>query len=251
MLITISGILYSSNIWKSERSIIRRSIEEQAFFITGFLYYNQTTIRLQLDYNQITIGLPLGYSQLLHLLHLDSIKHKQSQNKERNVKAEDEGERGKEVTKKKDRKEECDRQKRKERGKKDGDREEKQKEEEADEKAGEEERRERRKEERRGRKEEEEDKEKNRECGTKDAPPPQDAFPSRRLGNNMTPIKGRLGKNTAPTHGDPEKLIQRRQRNPSEDSRTSSIHPVRTSSTHYEKQNLQKRRAQKQQNPHL
>ena len=92
----------------------------------------------------------------------------------------------------------------------------------------EEERREKRKEEMRGRKEEEEDKEKNRECGAKDAPHPQDAFPSRRLGNNMTPIKGRLGKNTTPTHGDLEKLIQRRQRNPNEDSRTSSIHPVQT-----------------------
>ena len=86
----------------------------------------------------------------------------------------------------------------------------------------------------------EEDKEKNRECGTKDAPPPPNAFPSRKLGNNMTPIKGRLGKNTTPTHGDPEKLLQRRQRSPSKDSRTSSIHPMRTLSTHYEKQNLQK-----------
>ena len=82
-------------------------------------------------------------------------------------------------------------------------------------------------------------------------PPPRNAFPSQKLGNNITPIKGRLGKNTTPTHGDPKKLIERRQRNPSEDSRTSSIHPVQTSSTHYEKQNIQKRRAQRQQNPHL
>ena len=108
-----------------------------------------------------------------------------------------------------------------------------------------------RKERRRGRKEEEEDKEKNRECGAKDAPPPPNSFPSKKLGNNMTPIKGRLGKNTTPTHEVPEKLIQRRQRNSSEDSRTSSIHPMRTSSTHCEKQNLRKRRIQRQQNHHL
>ena len=54
--------------------------------------------------------------------------------------------------------------------------------------------------------------------------PLPDAFPSQKQGNNMTPIKGRLGKNTTPTQRDPEKLIQRRQRNPIEDSRTSSIH---------------------------
>ena len=123
--------------------------------------------------------------------------------------------------------------------------------EEADEKAVEEERREKRKEGRRGRKEEEEDKKKNRESSAKDAPPPPNAFLSQKLENNMTPIKGKLGKNTTPTHGDQEKLVQRRQRNPSEDNRTSSIHSMRTSSTHYEKHNLQKRRIQRQQNHHL
>ena len=142
-------------------------------------------------------------------------------------------------------KEECDREKKK-RGQR-----RKTEKEEADEKAVEEERREKRKERRRGRKEEEEDKKKNRESSTKDAPPPPNAFPSQKLGNNMTPIKGRLGKNTTPTHGDLEKLVQRCQRSPSEDSRTSSIHPMRTSSTHYEKQNLQKRRIQRQHNHHL
>ena len=125
------------------------------------------------------------------------------------------------------------------------------KEEEADEKVVEEERRERRKEGRRGRKEEEEDKEKNKECDAKDAPPPPNAFPSQKLGNNMTPIKGRLGKNTTTIHGDSEKLAQRRQRSPNEDSRTSSVNPMRTSSTHYEKKNLQKHRIQRQQNHHL
>ena len=82
-------------------------------------------------------------------------------------------------------------------------------------------------------------------------PPLSDAFPSQRLGNNMTPIKGELGKNTTPTKRDPEKLIQRRQRNPIEDSRTSSIHLPQTSSTYCGKQNLQKRKTQRQQNPHL
>ena len=148
------------------------------------------------------------------------------------------------------RKEECDREKRKEE-KKMGTEEKDRSKKEADEKAVEEERREKRKEGRRGRKEEEEDKHKNRESIAKDAPPSPHAFPSRKLGNNITPIKGRLGKNTTPMHGGPEKLIKRCQRNPSEDSRTSSIHPTRTSSTHYEKQNLQKRRIQRQQNHHL
>ena len=136
------------------------------------------------------------------------------------------------------------RQERGEEEKKDGDRGERKKEEAADEKAVEAERREKRKERRRGIEEREEDREENRECGAKDAPPPPpDAFPSQKLGNNMIPIKGRQGKNTTPTQRDPEKLIQRRQRNPIEDSRTSSIHPLQTSSTYYGKQILQKRRA--------
>ena len=40
---------------------------------------------------------------------------------------------------------------------------------------------------------------KNRESSARDPPPSPDAFPSTKLGNNMTPIKGRLGKNTTPT----------------------------------------------------
>ena len=59
---------------------------------------------------------------------------------------------------------------------------------------------------RRGIEEREEEREEKRECGAKDAPPPspQEAFPSQELGNNMTPIKGRLGKNTTPTRRNPE-----------------------------------------------
>ena len=47
---------------------------------------------------------------------------------------------------------------------------------------------------------------KNRKGDTKSVPPPPDVLPSTKLGNNMTPIKGRLGKNTTPTSRDPVKL---------------------------------------------
>ena len=80
---------------------------------------------------------------------------------------------------------------------------------------------------------------KNRENSARDAPPSPDAFPSRKLGNNITPIKGRLGKNTTPTGRDLEKLIQKLQRNPGRDSRASNIHPRQTSFTHHEGQSLQ------------
>ena len=42
-------------------------------------------------------------------------------------------------------------------------------------------------------------KNKNRENSARDAPFSPGAFPSTELGNNMTPIEGRLGKNTTPT----------------------------------------------------
>ena len=59
---------------------------------------------------------------------------------------------------------------------------------------------ERRKEKRRGRKEKRRKKKnKNRESSARDALLSPDAFLSRNLGNNMTPIEGRLGKNTTPT----------------------------------------------------
>ena len=48
----------------------------------------------------------------------------------------------------------------------------------------------------------------NRESGTRSVPPSPDAFPSTKLGNNMTPIKGRLGKNTTPTSRSSTKLNQ-------------------------------------------
>ena len=49
---------------------------------------------------------------------------------------------------------------------------------------------------------------KNRESGTRRVSPPPDAFPSAKLGNNMTPIKGRPGKNTTPKSRSPTKLNQ-------------------------------------------
>ena len=55
---------------------------------------------------------------------------------------------------------------------------------------------------------------KNRESGTRSVSPPPDAFPSAKLGNNMTSIKGRPGKNTTPTSRDPIKLNQNLQMNP-------------------------------------
>ena len=54
----------------------------------------------------------------------------------------------------------------------------------------------------------------NRETGTRNVPPSPDAFPSTKLGNNMTPIKGRLGKNTTPTGRGPTKLNQNLQADP-------------------------------------
>ena len=60
----------------------------------------------------------------------------------------------------------------------------------------------------------EEKKIENRESGTKNVPPSSDTFPSTKLGNNMTPIKGRLGKNTTPTSRSPTKLNQNLQVDP-------------------------------------
>ena len=46
----------------------------------------------------------------------------------------------------------------------------------------------------------------NRESDIRDAPPSPNTFPSTKLGNNMTLIKGRLGKNTTPISRSPTKL---------------------------------------------
>ena len=54
----------------------------------------------------------------------------------------------------------------------------------------------------------------NRENGTRSVPPSPDAFPSTKLGNNITPIKGRLGKNTTTGSRGPTKLNQNPQADP-------------------------------------
>ena len=59
----------------------------------------------------------------------------------------------------------------------------------------------------------EREKKKMDENGARGALPSPDAFPSAKLGNNMTPIKGRLGKNTTPTSRSPTELNQNLQKN--------------------------------------
>ena len=54
----------------------------------------------------------------------------------------------------------------------------------------------------------------NRESGIRNVPPSPDTFPSTKLENNMTPIKGRLRKNTTPTSRGPTKLNQNLQADP-------------------------------------
>ena len=54
----------------------------------------------------------------------------------------------------------------------------------------------------------------NRESSTRNVPPSPDAFPSTKLGNNMTPVKGRLGKNTTPISRGSTKLNQNLQVDP-------------------------------------
>ena len=82
-----------------------------------------------------------------------------------------------------------------------------------------EEEREKREEERKKGREEEERRERGREkekgeSGARGALPSADAFPSTKLGNNITPMKGRLGKNTTPTSRSPTELNQNLQNNP-------------------------------------
>ena len=83
-------------------------------------------------------------------------------------------------------------------------------------KLGKKRREERKKREEERRKKKEEEKTRNRDSSARDAPPSPGAFPSQKLGNNMTPTKGRVGKNKTTTCRDPEKLIQKLQSNPHE-----------------------------------
>ena len=59
-----------------------------------------------------------------------------------------------------------------------------------------------------------EEEKKNRESSARDASPSPDAFPSTKLGNNMAPIKGKLGKNTTPTCRRTAALIPNSQKDP-------------------------------------
>ena len=62
-------------------------------------------------------------------------------------------------------------------------------------------------------KEEEKEKQKMEKAIHETHRPLQKIFPSMKLGNNMTPIKGRLGKNMTPTSNNPVKLNQNLQTN--------------------------------------
>ena len=80
-------------------------------------------------------------------------------------------------------------------------------------------RREKREEERKKGREEEERRKRGKEkekgeSGARGALPSVDAFPSMKLGNNITPIKGRLGKNTTPTRRRTAALTPNLQKDP-------------------------------------
>ena len=81
--------------------------------------------------------------------------------------------------------------------------------------------------------EKEREKEKG-ESGARGALPSPNAFPSRKLGNNITPMKGRLETNTTPTSRSPTELNQNLQNNP----QTSTLHPEPTSVTHRKYQSM-------------
>ena len=62
-------------------------------------------------------------------------------------------------------------------------------------------------------KEEEKEKQKMEKAIHETHRPLHKIFPSTKIGNNMTPIKGRLGKNTTPTSNNPVKLNRNLQAN--------------------------------------
>ena len=102
-------------------------------------------------------------------------------------------------------------------------------------------RKKRRENEREGEGEERRGRGENRKSDTRSVPPSPNTSPSTILGDNTTPIKGRLGKNTTPTGRGPMKLNQNPQvdllqRRPSFDAsfRTnSSCTPERTEDSKY------------------
>ena len=160
------------------------------------LYYNQITIKLQSDYNRVTISYIIVYILEAHSTS-SSLKKKKGEDK-----GERQNERKEKERKEKERKEVEKRRRRKRDGKSLFGREER-----GRMRGG-------RKDEEEGKgKEEEKEKQKMEKAIHETHRPLQKIFPSMKLGNNMTPIKGRLGKNTTPTSNNPVKLNQNPQTN--------------------------------------
>ena len=172
---------------------------------------------LQSDYNRITIGLQSGYNRLHHRLHLRSTQYKQFLNiykKKETIKRKDKKKKKEnemEINGRRPERWESRRRKQKKGEKKRGG------EREGKEKGGKEEKTKRdgrslcRRKGKKKKGEREREKERKRRRG---ALPSADAFPSMKLGNNITPMKGRLRKNTTPTSGSPTELNQNLQNNP-------------------------------------
>ena len=76
------------------------------------------------------------------------------------------------------------------------------------------------------------------ESGARGALPSADKFPSTKLGNNITPMKGGLGKTTTPTSRSPTELNQNLQNNPQQRRPDSTLHPEPTSVTHQKYQSI-------------
>ena len=79
----------------------------------------------------------------------------------------------------------------------------------------------------------------NRESDTKSVSPSPDTFPSTKLGNNITSIKGELGKKTTPTGRGPSELNQNPYADPprgrpSLDSSSFQLRPKREEGSKYE-----------------
>ena len=182
------------------------------------LYYNQITIELQSNYNRVTIGCIISYILEAHSTSSSLI------NKKKKKKKDDKGERQNKKKRTKENEMEIDERRpegwesRRRKQKREKREEEREKREEERKKGREEEERRKEKERKKGREEEEmrergREKEKG-ESSARGVLPSANAFPSMKLGNNITPMKGRLGKNTTPISRSPTELNQNLQNNP-------------------------------------
>ena len=79
----------------------------------------------------------------------------------------------------------------------------------------------------------------NRKGGTKNVPPSPNAFPSTKLGKNITPIKGRLGKNTTPKGRGSLELNQNPMWIPCDDDQASTLHFEQIPITHQKGKKIQ------------